>query len=403
MTITIIGGSGFVGTRLTKRLLESGHTVKIADKRKSVAYPDLWTRVDIRNSADEKNEFPASLTDEAMAPGADEIAKKAQPMHTLLEALQGSDAVINLAAEHRDDVTPKSLYDDVNVHGSAHVLEACTKLKIHRVVFTSSVAVYGFAPVGTDESGKIAYFNDYGRTKYAAEQEYKKWLESDKNNSVTIIRPTVIFGEQNRGNVYNLLRQIASGRFPMVGKGTNRKSMNYVENVAAFLQFCVENMEKNPEILRSAQNDGNLNQNDIAEAKQMLKQVQHDRHSELVSESSSGNLYLFNYCDEPAYDMNHLVLDVYKHLGKPKKRLFHFPFWLAYFGGKCFDLAAFILHKKFTINSIRVKKFTQNTYFKSSRVPKTGFKAPVELEEGLRRTIDYEFVKKTQGHVFHCE
>lgn len=30
-------------------------------------------------------------------------------------------------------------------------------------------------------------------------------------------------------------------------------------------------------------------------------------------------------------------------------------------------------------------------------------KAPVELEEGLRRTIDYEFVKKTQGHVFHCE
>ena len=32
-------------------------------------------------------------------------------------------------------------------------------------------------------------------------------------------------------NVYNLLRQIASGKFPMVGKGTNRKSMNYVENV----------------------------------------------------------------------------------------------------------------------------------------------------------------------------
>lgn len=101
--------------------------------------------------------------------------------------------------------------------------------------------------------------------------------------------------------------------------------------------------------------------------------------------------------------MNHLVLDVYKHLGKPKSRLVHFPYWLAYFGGKCFDLLAFILHKKFAINSIRVKKFCQNTYFKSSRVPETGFVAPVELEEGLRRTIDYEFVKKVQGHTFSCE
>ncbi len=378
MTITIIGGSGFVGTRLTKRLLEAGHNVKIADKRKSVTYPELWTRVDIRNVPDEKNEFPASLTDEAMAPGADEIAKKSQPMHTLLESLAGSDAVINLAAEHRDDVTPKSLYNEVNVHGSAHVLEACTKLKIHYVVFTSSVAVYGFVPVGTDESGEIAYFNDYGRTKYAAEGKYKKWLENDSANSFTIIRPTVIFGEQNRGNVYNLLRQIASGRFPMVGKGTNRKSMNYVENVAAFLQFCVENEEKLPTVVEPVE----TTQKSVA---------------------GKGKLHLFNYCDDPAYDMNHLVLDVYKHLGKPKKRLFHFPFWLAYCGGKCFDLAAFLLRKKFTINSIRVKKFTQDTYFKSSRVPKTGFKAPVELEEGLRRTIDYEFVKKTQGHVFHCE
>lgn len=88
MTITIVGGSGFVGTRLAKRLIEAGHTVKIADKRRSVAYPELWTRADIRNAPDERNEFKASLTDEAMAPGADKIAKKSQPMHTLLETVQ---------------------------------------------------------------------------------------------------------------------------------------------------------------------------------------------------------------------------------------------------------------------------------------------------------------------------
>ena len=373
MTVTIIGGSGFVGTRLVKRLLEAGHNVKIADKRKSVAYPELWTRCDVRNSGSETNEFPVSLTDEAMAPGADEATKKEQPMHSLIEVLKGSDVVVNLSAEHRDDVSPKSLYDEVNVQGSENICKVCTELGIHHIFFTSSVAVYGFAPVGTDESGEIKYFNDYGRTKYLAEGKYREWLSSDKSNCATIIRPTVIFGEQNRGNVYNLLRQIAGGKFPMVGKGTNRKSMNYVENVAAFIQFCIENEEKLP--CFEKEYDG----------------------------TSAGKQHLFNYCDEPAYDMNHLVLDCYKALGKPKNHLVHFPYWLAYLGGKGFDLLAFILHKKFAINSIRVKKFCQNTYFKSSRVPKTGFVAPVELEEGLRRTIDYEFVKKVQGHTFCCE
>ena len=360
MTITVIGGSGFVGTRLVKRLLAAGHTVRIADKRKSVTYPELWTRCDVRNAPSESAEFMASLTDEAMAPGADEIAKKAMPMHSLLEVLKGSDVVINLAAEHRDDVTPKSLYDEVNVQGSENICKACTELGIKKIIFTSSVAVYGFAPVGTDESGEINYFNDYGRTKYLAEGKFRDWLKADSANNVVIIRPTVIFGEQNRGNVYNLLRQIASGRFPMVGKGTNRKSMNYVENVAAFIEY------------------------------------------ELIHDTEPGE-HLYNYCDEPAYDMNHLVLDCYKALGKPKTKLFHFPFWLAYCGGLCFDLLAFVTRKKFAINSIRVKKFTQNTYFVGSNIKKTDFVAPVALEEGLRRTIDYEFVQKVQGHTFSCE
>jgi thioester reductase-like protein len=56
---------------------------------------------------------------------------------------------------------------------------------------------------GPDETGAINYFNDYGRTKWLTEEKYRAWLASDPENSLTIIRPTVIFGEQNRGNVYN--------------------------------------------------------------------------------------------------------------------------------------------------------------------------------------------------------
>lgn len=115
MNVTIIGGSGFVGTSLVKRLLDSGYTVKIADKRRSVTYPDLSVRCDVRNAPSETNDFPESITDAASAPGKHEEAVKAMPMHSLLDVLKGSDVVINLSAEHRDDVTPRSLYDDVNV------------------------------------------------------------------------------------------------------------------------------------------------------------------------------------------------------------------------------------------------------------------------------------------------
>jgi nucleoside-diphosphate-sugar epimerase len=327
MKVIVIGGSGFVGTRLTSRLLAAGHCVKSADKNDSRKYPNLRHFADVREP------------------------------ETLEKTMIGSDIVINLAAEHRDDVTPKSLYDDVNVTGAENVCNVCTILGIKKIIFTSSVAVYGFAPVGTDETGSINYFNDYGRTKWLAEEKYRQWLVSNSENSLTIIRPTVIFGEQNRGNVYNLLYQIAGGKFPMVGRGTNVKSMAYVENLAAFIEF-------------------NLN-------------------------NGSGE-HLFNYIDKPDFDMNTLVTEVNKILGKPV-RLFHWPYWLGYFGGLCFDVLAFVLRKKLQISSIRVKKFCSNSMFEASNIKKTDFKPPVALGDGLRNTIKYEFIDKIEDHVFYTE
>ena len=127
-----------------------------------------------------------------------------------LELLSSSNTIINLAAVHRDDIRPLSRYDDVNITGAKNICDAARKHKINRIIFTSSVAIYGVAPPNTDESGAPNYFNDYGRTKYLAEQVYKEWQAEDPfNRTLVIIRPTVIFGEGNRGNVYNLLNQIA--------------------------------------------------------------------------------------------------------------------------------------------------------------------------------------------------
>ena len=203
----------------------------------------------------------------------------------------------------------------------------------------------------------INYFNDYGRTKWLAEEKYRDWLNSNSENSLTIIRPTVIFGEQNRGNVYNLLRQIASKKFLMIGSGKNFKSMAYVENVAAFIEY-------------------NLN--------------------------NTPGEHLFNYIDKPNFDMNTLITEVNQALEKSTK-FFRLPFWLGYFGGLCFDVLALITGKKFAISSIRVKKFCSNTVFESINIKKTRFIAPVTISDGLKNTIKYEFIDEISDHVFYTE
>ena len=181
--VAIVGGAGFVGSRLGDRFVSKDIVFKKYD---------IETKNDVNI-----------------------LSLDIEEIDTLNE-LESSDTIINLAAVHRDDIRPLSRYDDVNVQGSINVCEAARKHGINKIIFTSSVAIYGFAPADTDESGEPNYFNDYGRTKYLAEQVYKEWQGEDADNrTLVIVRPTVIFGEGNRGNVYNLLKQIASRRFVM--------------------------------------------------------------------------------------------------------------------------------------------------------------------------------------------
>ena len=66
---------------------------------------------------------------------------------------------------------------------------------VSKLIFTSSVAVYGHAPKAVDEYGIINPFNEYSKAKFEAEEIYRSWLESHKGNQLIIVRPTVIFGE----------------------------------------------------------------------------------------------------------------------------------------------------------------------------------------------------------------
>lgn len=274
--------------------------------------------------------------------------------------LKGADVVVLLAAQHRDDVSPVSLYYDTNVGGMEVTLKAMEKNGVKRIVFFSSVAVYGLNKHNPDENHPKDPFNHYGKSKWQAEQVLQKWYESHKDWNVDIIRPTVIFGERNRGNVYNLLHQISSGKFLMVGKGENRKSMAYVGNIVAFVKYMLENVTEGYNV--------------------------------------------FNYIDKPDVNMNQLVGHVSKVLNKHIP-MTHFPYWMGMAGGYCFDLLAKLTGKKLAISSVRVKKFCATTEFDATNAHSCGFKAPYTLEEGLARTLEFEFVhpQPADGIIFKSE
>ena len=103
---------------------------------------------------------------------------------------------MNLAAIHRDDVRDKSEYQRTNVNGAENVARVCEEKKLIRIVFISTVAVYGSVEPGTDESGVINPFNEY---MDGLKPRRICGLGTPKgNNSLIIVRPTVIFGEGNR-------------------------------------------------------------------------------------------------------------------------------------------------------------------------------------------------------------
>lgn len=308
MKIAITGGAGFIGRRLYELLQAQGHEIVVIDI-----------------AAD----HPIDIMD-----------KKA-----LIDACAGCGAIYHLAALHRDDVFPRSRYYDINKEGTAHVIEAAQVNNIPRIIFTSTFALYGLNTGMPDEDSAPRPFNDYGQSKWEAEELLKIWAQGVPNRHSIIVRPVVVFGEGNRGNVYTLLSQITSGRFVMIGGGDNKKSMAYVGNVAGFLAHCL---------------------------------------------SLAGNFDIYNYADKPDYSMRALTDVIYNKLNKPKPSL-ALPYSLGLSAGYAFDALARLSGKTFPISSVRVRKFCADTTCAADKYRQTGYVPTYTLVEGIERMIEADF------------
>jgi nucleoside-diphosphate-sugar epimerase len=319
--VLVIGGSGFIGARLISTLRERGHTI---------------VNLDVVPLVPEREGVTTMVGDVTV--DADVAA-----------AADGCDAIVLLAAEHRDDVRPVSRYEAVNVGGARTVAAVAERLGIDRLVFTSTVAVYGLSEGIADEDATPRPFNPYGETKLKAEGVLRAWADADLARSLVIVRPSVVFGEGNRGNVYTLVRQIAAGRFLMVGRGDNRKSMAYVGNIVSFLADALG----------------------------------FERGTTLV-----------NFADKPDLSTREIVAIIRGELGKRPEPGPGIPVWVALVAGAVFDGIARISGRTFPISAIRIKKFAAETRVGTARLENRGHRSPVPIDDAVRRMVAAEFPRE---------
>ena len=205
--VLVTGAKGFIGTHLVGALRAIGADVTALD-------------LDVSNAVS-----PGS--------GVNWIQGDLFDADTLDRALRGADTVIHLVAKTHDfsAVEDEEEYHRINVIGTRRLLEACRPGGVRHVIYFSSVKAMTEESEGIlDETFPPRPTTAYGRTKLAAEEDVRQ-AGLAKGFRTTTFRLPMVYGPGNKGNVYRMIAAVDRGRFALIGRGENRRSMVYVKNV----------------------------------------------------------------------------------------------------------------------------------------------------------------------------
>lgn len=162
-------------------------------------------------------------------------------------ALQGAEVVVHLAALlHIIDPSPtlKDRYERINVGGTSNVVAAAIQAGVRRLVFFSTIAVYG-------RSGGRVLTEDappspdtfYARTKLAAEKIVLEANGRDGERIGVVLRLGTVYGSRVKGNFQRLVHSLARGCFIPVGAGSNRRTLIYDRDAARAAVLAAEQPE----------------------------------------------------------------------------------------------------------------------------------------------------------------
>ena len=299
MNIILTGSEGFVGKYLRIKLEELNYNVFSIDRIKI-------NRV---------NYFCFELTNEISS------------LVSLFKD-ESIDILIHLAAAKGDyNLKYKDFYRD-NVTASDKLINLVKVLNVKSIIMYSTVSVYGHDNKIMSEDASLKPNNPYGATKLESENLFTKWYNLDPNkNRLTILRPSVIYGENNFANMYNLLNQLHKKLPVSIGDGDYIKSMVAVENIVDITIFSLNNLD---------------------------------------------GLQIYNCTDKPYPKLKEVINHISEIQGFSKPKII-IPKWFAYVIGLFFECFSFLIRKDLGITRERIYKFTMATDYRSEKLKDIGY------------------------------
>lgn len=159
-------------------------------------------------------------------------------------AVAGASAIAHLAARLHLAGPPSrdiEAYRHVNVHGTATVVKAARQAGVRRIVYASTISVYG--PSGStvvSESTPPKPDTPYGATKLMAEDLVREAVGLDGRPMGTVLRLAAVYGSGVKGNYRALVEALAAGRFLPVGNGRNRRTLIHDQDVARAVAHAID-------------------------------------------------------------------------------------------------------------------------------------------------------------------
>lgn len=210
-SVMVTGSAGFIGRSLTSHLRQNGRVVLEVDRAADPAEPGSALRCDL-----------AEITDGSFA------ARQCPP------------TIVHLAAVCKEPGYPWRDYYVNNAEATRRLCRAADHAGVRNIVFTSTMMTFAAGPWRRSENDLCDPDTAYGCSKLQAEEILRAWQSAKPGRRLRIVRPGVVFGPGDEGNLNRLVNALHRRRFAFIGRQDTVKGCIYIKDLVQLLTQLID-------------------------------------------------------------------------------------------------------------------------------------------------------------------